>query len=509
MNVIKTEKPKEDHQNTPQIRIIEGSEKIISQFSAYLQDESKLSAGDIQYLAFAETEKQVSEFLKDMSAKKIPVYVSNGRTGVVGGAVPKSGALLTVEKMDKILGTRNVNDEIWIRCQAGVVLENLHKEAQTSQGYFYPVDVTETSARLGGTVATNASGERSFKYGPTRKWVRSLRVVLSNGEVLEIERGRVFAESPSPQFEIIFTDGTKNTVKLPSYKMPDVKNASGYFSKPDMDLIDLFIGSEGTLGVITEIEVALAKKPKNIMSVLSFFPEEKNALDFFFEAKSSLKSALVFEYFDTGGLNILREKKEHEGSNSAIPDFSPQSKAAILLEVEYVDETLDEISSILEKLLSKNGSSIDTSIAALEQKDIGKIRAMRHALPEGINDTIAKNKRKYPSLHKISADIAVPESKLLNMIEYYKSKLKPSNFQYTLFGHIGESHLHMNILPRDDAEFQKAKELHLDFAKKAVELGGTISAEHGVGKIKHPYLEAMYGQEGLRQMASVKKTLDS
>jgi D-lactate dehydrogenase (cytochrome) len=94
------------------------------------------------------------------------------------------------------------------------------------------------------------------------------------------------------------------------------------------------------------------------------------------------------------------------------------------------------------------------------------------------------------------------------MIEYYKKTLDPFNLEYTMFGHIGESHLHMNILPKNEEEFVKAKELHLTFAKKAVSLGGTISAEHGVGKIKIPYLEVMYGKEGLKQMAELKKLLD-
>lgn len=505
MNKIKTIESQTD--STKQIRMIEGKENIVSQFSAYLQDESKLSAGEIQYLAFAETEKQVADFLKEMSEKNIPVTISNGRTGVVGGAIPKSGALLTVEKMDKILDTRKVRDEIWVRCQAGVVLENLHKESQHIEGgYFYPVDATETSARIGGTVATNASGERSFKYGSTRKWVRSLRVVLSNGEVIAIERGKIFAENG--QFEIVFSEGRTAVVKIPTYKMPDVKNASGYYAKSGIDLIDLFIGSEGTLGVITEVEVALTKKPENIISVIAFFPEEQNAFDFFFQAKTELKTTLVFEYFDTGGLNILREKKQNEGANSSVPDFDEKAKAAIFLELEYTDKTLDPISATLDKLLTQNKYSMDTALAALEEKDKLKIRAIRHALPEGINETIAKNKRNYPSLHKISADIAVPENKLLEMIEYYKSKLVPSGFIYTLFGHIGESHLHMNILPKNDIEFEQAKALHLDFAKKAVSLGGTISAEHGVGKIKIPYLEVMYGIEGVKQMVEVKKLLD-
>ncbi|OGS35430.1 MAG: hypothetical protein A2474_06700 [Elusimicrobia bacterium RIFOXYC2_FULL_34_12] len=483
------------------MKIIEGKQNIISGYSSYLQDESKLSYGNVEYLAFPENDKDISEFLKFASSKNIPVTISNGKTGVVGGAVPLKGALISLEKLNKIFGIKNVDNEYRVHLQSGVVLSDLfaysENESFASEKYFYPVDVTETTAHVGGTVSTNASGERSFKYGPTRNWVRALKVILSDGNILNIERNKIFAKNYI--MDIKLPNGNIKTIDIPKYKMPSTKNAAGYYAKENMDLIDLFIGSEGTLAVITELELALIKKPKNVMSLLSFFNTEKDAFNFFFSAVKELKTAVVFEYFDNGAFELLTPK---------IAGLPKDRKFAIFFETEFTDNTINDITSNIEKLLNKNNSTMDDTWGGFAKKDMEKIREIRYKIPETINETIAKRKQKYPDIHKISADIAVPPDKFTEMISYYKSKLEPLKFQYTIFGHIGENHLHMNIIPNDHEEFIKAKELHLDFAKKAVSLGGTVSAEHGIGKIKHQYLEVMYGKNGIQEMIAIKKILD-
>lgn len=485
------------------MKIIEGKENIISGYLPYLQDESKISFGEIEYLAFPENETELCQFLKLCTEKNIPVTVSNGRTGVVGGAVPLKGALLSLEKLNKIFEVKKSGEEYRLRLQAGVILNEIYQFLENAnfalgeEKYFYPVDVTESTARIGGTVATNASGERSYQYGPTRNWVRSLRVILSDGNILDMERGKIFALGYD--LEIKFANGTLKKIKIPHYKIPQVKSSAGYYARENMDLIDLFIGSEGTLGIVTEVELALAKKPENILSLLAFFNTENDALNFFFSAKKELDTVMVFEYFDSGAFTLLKPK---------VPELPENKNSAIFLEVKFNDSTLDRISSTIEKMLKENNSSLDNTWGGFEKKEMEKIRQIRYSIPETINETIAKRKQKLPVLHKISVDIAVPEEKFLEMIAYYKAKLEPLELEYTMFGHIGENHLHLNILPREEKEFILAKNLHLDFAKKAVSLGGTVSAEHGIGKIKHQYLEVMYGKEGIKQMVEIKKILD-
>ena len=481
--------------------IIDKKNEILSGYGSYLKDESKLSCGTVDMLAIPENEAELIAFLKFSSAKNIPITVSNGRTGVTGGSVPMSGALLSVEKLNKIIGVEKSSGEYVINVQSGVSLAEIDRylENRIFEGkkYFYPVDVTETTARAGGTISTNASGERSFRYGPTRKWVRRLRLALADGTVTEITRGVSFAKGY--ELELALPGGTSKKIHIPRYRMPAVKNASGYFAAPGMDAIDLFIGSEGTLGVVLEAGLALAPKPENILPILAFFPSENDAIGFFLSAKKKLKSAIVFEYFDAGAMGLLRGK---------FPELPAGRESAIFLELCPESGDIDVVLRSVDALLREHGCSIDGTWAGFEKKDAEKIRLLRHAIPETINEILAQRKIKYPDIYKISADIAVPENGLIEMIAYYKSEVSRTGLEYTMFGHIGENHLHMNILPRDNEEFELAKKLHFTFAKKAVSLGGTVSAEHGIGKIKHRYLEIMYGTEGLRQMAGVKRALD-
>ncbi len=476
-------------------------DEILNGYGSYLKDESKLSYGSVDMLAIPENETETAGFLKNCFEKNIQVTVSNGRTGVTGGAIPMKGALLSVEKLNKILGVEKLSGEYVINVQSGVSLAEIDRYlgGMSFEGkkYFYPVDVTEATAHIGGNISTNASGERSFRYGPTRKWVRRLKMALSDGTVVEIIRGKQFAKGY--ELELALPSGAAKKIPVPKYRMPAVKNAAGYFSAPGMDMIDLFIGSEGTLGVVLEVGLAIAPKPETIVAILAFFPSEKEAIGFFMSAKKELKSAIVFEYFDSGAMNMLRGK---------FPELPAGKESAIFFELCPESGGTDELIRAVDVLLEKYGCHPGDTWAGFEKKDAEKIRLVRHGIPETINEILAQRKIKYPSIYKIAADIAVPEGRLLEMIDYYKSSVVPRGLEYTMFGHIGENHLHMNILPRDMDEFAQAKKLHTAFAEKAVSLGGTVSAEHGIGKIKHEYLRIMYGGAGLTQMAEVKKSLD-
>ena len=512
---------------------VEGAERIASDYASYLRDESRLSGGNASRLVFPKNEAEIASFLSAMNAQGVPVTVSGGRTGIVGGAVPPGGALLSLEKMDALLdlGRDGKTGEWFVRAQPGILLKTLHRRIEKkdladladSPGgadpaalreflaspapYFYPVDATETSATLGGTVATNASGERSYRYGPTRKYVRALRVVLAGGDVMCLRRGETAADRDR-RFEIITTAEEKISLVLPRYRLPAVKSAAGYFAADGMDLIDLFIGSEGTLGVISEIEARIVPRPESILSLVPFFPSEADALGFFLEARPAFPDALVFEYFDSASLDILREKKEAEGTGSPLPPLPEKARAAIFLELVFTEERLEDLTLALEEILQRHHSSTDETWTGIEPGEREKVRLFRHALPEAVNEIVAKNQRACAAVHKMSTDLAVPEAKLSEMLGFYAERLRASGLPHAVFGHIGENHLHVNLLPRTEEELARAKSLALEFSRKAVELGGTVSAEHGIGKLKHPYLEILYGKEGMKEMARVKAALD-
>ena len=279
--------------------------------------------------------------------------------------------------------------------------------------------------------------------------------------------------------------------------MPKVKNSAGYYSSPNMELIDLFIGQEGTLGVVTEIELALAPALEETFDVVAFFPSEEKAVDFVLAAKEQ-NDPLVnfFEYFDENTLQML--KKE-------FPHIPVKAKAAVYIEQEINNTNEKTYLETWAKLLEKFKASLDDCWLGMDNAQKEELFKFRHAIPEHINELY----KKHHSI-KLATDIAVPTDKLKEMYAFYNNQLRNQNDEifFIKFGHIGENHLHVNLLPKNEAEKSAAKEIIMRYVKKAVSLGGTVSAEHGIGKIKHPYLKELYGQKGIDEMVSVKKEFD-
>jgi D-lactate dehydrogenase (cytochrome) len=454
---------------------------------SYFEDSSNLKGGSAQAVAFPENTAELSAFLKDADSRKIPVTISGGGTGTAGGRIPFGGYGLSMERFNRIIDVST--DRMSAVVQAGAPVEGF-KEACEKKGLFYTSHPTEKTAFVGGTVATNASGARSFKYGPTRKYVKMLRMVLANGELLDIKRGETFITKKDPV--AMLSDGSHIKVPVPSYRMPAVKNSAGYYAEDGMDLIDLFIGQEGTLSVIAEIELALVKKPAQIFSCFVFFKKEKDAIAFSRDAKAL--GALSIEYFDSNSLCLLRAKSAN------VPDTA---RAAVFFEQELTGEDDDRITGEWIKLISSSGSSENDTWAAMNEREAEKFIDLRHSIPESINEIVRSN-----GFQKLSTDIAVPDDKFSTMMDYYMDTFRENKIGHAIFGHIGESHVHVNLLPKTESQLELAKDIALKFVKKGVSLGGTISAEHGVGKTKHKYLEAMYGRGGILEMARIKKAFD-
>ena len=160
------------------------------------------------------------------------------------------------------------------------------------------------------------------------------------------------------------------------------------------------------------------------------------------------------------------------------------------------------------KILESCNISLKDSFSAVENREKKRLRNFRHLLPETVNEKVFQMKKKLPSLHKLGTDLAVKDGKLEEILSFYRICLDTADIEYVIFGHIGDNHLHVNMLPKSDKELKKAKQIYIKFAKKALELGGTVSAEHGIGKIKKDYLKLMYDYESIQQMKRVKKAFD-
>ncbi|MCX5687617.1 MAG: FAD-binding oxidoreductase [Candidatus Omnitrophica bacterium] len=453
----------------------------------YFEDYSGLLGGYADRVILPENEKEARDILLEASAKNIPVTISGGGTGVTGARIPFGGWVIATEKLNKIIDINK--DSLTATIEPGVRLSDLENEL-SKKGLTYLPDPTEPNAFLGGTISTNASGARGFKYGPTRNYIKRLKVLLSTGHIIDIKRGDYFIKRGSV-FQLKLKDKEMN-IRIPDYSMPDIKTAAGYYIKDDMDLLDLFIGHEGTLCFILEVDIALGEKPEEIMSFFSFFSSEDDAINFVKDAKTYM--AMSLEYMDSNSLSLLRIK---------YPNIPKCAKGLIYFEQDYKKEFESEIIDLWTKLLEKHNALMEDSYFADSDKERAKLKELRHALPDSVNEIVKKNK-----MPKVGTDIAVPDKCFKEMLKFYKEKLTSSGIDYLIFGHIGESHMHVNMLPRTEEEFKKSRLVYMEFVKKAVGFGGTVSAEHGIGKLKHQFLEIMYGKNNLKQMALLKKSLD-
>jgi len=456
------------------------------EIESFLSDASFMRDGYAERVVLPESVEEVSEILVSANRDRIPVTVSGAGTGTVGGRVAFGGIVLATDKLNRIQSIVHEEDGGLAVVGAGVVVSDLQR-AVDHEGLLYPADPTERGCFVGGTVATNASGARTFKYGPTRNYIRRLKVVFASGEVLDLRRGDVRADS----------DGRIHLgsieLKLPNYRLPKTrKNASGYFVAPEMDAVDLFIGSEGTLGVICEVEVRLLPKPEGLLSGVVFFADEADVLALVSDVRAH-GDARALEFFDRESLNFLRQKYP------AIPD---EAAGAIFFEQETNEATEEAVLSAWQELLDRHHALADSWFATNEQ-DQAKLREFRHQLPVLMNEWFARYRQR-----KVSTDMAVPDEAFPGLFRLYKETLQSSDMRYTIFGHIGDNHVHVNILPRDDAEGARARELYVQFLKYAASVGGTLSAEHGIGKLKRDYLHFFYNDQQLREMAALKRALD-
>ncbi|MCF6270006.1 MAG: FAD-binding oxidoreductase [Melioribacteraceae bacterium] len=456
--------------------------------------------GECEAVCFPENEADILEILSDANKFKTKITIAGNGTGLTGARVPEGGLVISTNKLDKII---EINIEAkYAVVETGVMLRDFQNEV-TAKGLFYPPDPTEQDCFIGATIATNSSGAKSFKYGATRNYVLELKIILPNGEVLKLKRGNNFADGN--KLNIITESGLQIEIKLPNYVLPNVKHAAGYFTKNNMDAIDLFIGSEGTLGIITEAKLKLLDKAENLISGILFFSREDDAFDFVDDARfQSGKHRAVkdetninargLEFFDFYSLQFLKDD---------YPQIKENHKAAIWFEQETTLETEDLLFNKWVELVENYNADIENSWFAVDNTELEKFKNFRHEVSSKVSEYIAKK-----GLRKVGTDTALPVEHFRNYYSDIKKRVVENNIDYICYGHIGDCHLHLNMLPKNKTEFAVAITLYGEFCKRAAELGGTISAEHGVGKMKRNYLLEMFGEKSIKEMADIKRKLD-
>ncbi len=486
---------------------VEDPRLIASSYARYLHDESSLRASLPRRILFPTSLDELSSAIRELADRHEPATISGARTGIVGGAVAAGGeTLISMEKLDsppRVVFSERFNGPT-VMVSPGMTLDALRAHLASAPGSrFFPVDPTEGGASLGGMVATNASGARTLMYGPTRAWVAGLTLVLADGEVVELFRGETKANGGE-----VLVNGRR--VRLPSVRMPRTKHAVGYHAGPGFDAIDLFIGGEGTLAVVAGVQLMLTNSPKAVCGVAAFLRAGQRVESLVADLKSDRSiQPRALEYMDADSISILADLRAEVGSRSGLPALPADTGGLLYVECAAdSDEDMENRLSRIGDVLAVHGVPAERTWAATTNGELEDIRAMRHTLPERINALILRRRDEVPGLTKLAADCAVPDERLPEMLREYRAVLDDTGLQAAIFGHIGNAHLHVNVLPRSPDELVRARQAIAAFARKAVSLGGSVSGEHGIGKLKKELLGIQYTARELEGLRSLKTQLD-
>lgn len=411
--------------------------------------------------------EQARELLQAATADRICITPAGAQTSTTAASITDRGILLSLRGLSRI---HEVNTTArTIRAEAGALVADVRRAAESAGLLFAPDPTSEEECTVGGAIACNASGARSFMYGPTAPHVRALKVALANGEFLELKR---------PQLE-------KNTVGFPIAQDP----------------VDWFIGSEGLLGVVLEAEFYLHELPAHVTGLAIPFTNETAALEFVVAARQcpSVRPRCL-EFFDKGAMEIARMA---EGSKS----WSTNVYALVYTEEigDYTNgsQPLDAWLSLAEqhKALA-NDIRVYDSPGALHTA-----RYMRHAVPQAMNESGAA-RRKYGG-RKVSTDWAVPYTKLAQALAVARRLADEAGTPHGIaYGHAGNGHPHQNIIAENAEQLERIEKVVELTLREVIAMGGTVAAEHGIGKIKRKWLELQMSDTQQRVMRSLKHELD-
>ena len=493
---------------------------------AHVEDAAHYAGGYAAGVAYPRSEADIARLIGD-AARVLPV---GAQSSLTGGATPFGDVVLSTSRLSRIKAVSRSR----ITVEAGVSLDAV-TAALRPFGAVYPPIPTFGGASVGGSVATNAAGAATFKYGSTRDWVEAVTIVLASGDVLDIARGQCQAGGGG----FVLETGTSTIhIPVPSYRMPDVpKRSAGYHAAPGMDLVDLFIGSEGTLGIITEVTFRTLSPAPAIALALIFCPSERLAVQVASELRAASNEAwrshepmgidvCAIEYMDDRSLSLVRSAGDLDQLDISIPD---RTEVVLLVQLELPTGTTpsdayDEIEAALEpdapgsrlvrfcRLLDRYGLLDTTELAAPGDVDRHEqLFRFRESVPARVNQLVGAAKRDVDSrIEKTAADMVVPFDRFGEMMAIYRRGFEDRNLQFAIWGHISDGNVHPNVIPRSYEDVLIGKEAILEFGREVARLEGCPLAEHGVGRnpVKQALLRQLYGEAGIEQMRAVKRALD-
>jgi D-lactate dehydrogenase (cytochrome) len=490
-------------------------------------DASHFPGGFAAQVAYPRSEADVAHVLTAHAAV-LPV---GAQSSVTGGGTPLGDVVLSTSRMMGIALTPGSDA---VRVEAGVSLAAL-QEALDVHGLFYPPVPTWTGATVGGVVSTNAAGAATFKHGTTRDWVQALTVVLPTGDVVDLVRGEHRADARGA-FHIARA-GTTTQVDLPTYRMPDVpKCSAGYFAAPDMDLIDLFIGAEGTLGVVTAATLRVMSRRWVPCHALVPVASEAAALALVDALRRASQrtwasgdphgiDVAAVEHMDARALQVLEE----DGAAARCGVRWPAGTDVLLLiqldlPSAHPDEVFRQVADALDadtadaplvrfcRMLAAHGALDETELALPgDRRRAGQVLALREAVPAGVNRRVGEAQRAIDArIAKTAADMVVPFDRFGAMMDVYRHAFGRRGLDVAVWGHVSDGNVHPNVLPRSYEDVVAGQAAILECGAEVIRLGGSPLAEHGVGRhpVKQALLRQLYGEAGISQMRAVRRAMD-
>jgi FAD/FMN-containing dehydrogenase len=416
-------------------------------------------------VARPENAVDVASLLRDAAAGGTCVTAAGAQTSTTGASITDRGIILSTRALSRIVDVDAAT--MTARVEPGVLLGDLQRALAGVGLAFAPDPTSDQECTVGGAIACNASGPRSLRYGATRAHVRGLTVVLASGETIDMRR---------PAVE---------------------KNAVGY--PPVQDLVDFFVGSEGTLGVIVEAELALMPRPPRELGLAIPFPDEARALAFVVAARESRElRARCLEYFDAESFAIVR---------AGAGDTAWAATAGAMV---YAEETTDGGDPPLDAwlALAERFGAHDADVRAFEgDAAIREARRLRHAVPATMHERVA------PFLaaggRRISTDWAVPYRLAADAVAMARHHAAEAGVAPGIvYGHLGNGHPHQNFVAHDPREVQAFEAVVERTLRDVLAMGGTVSAEHGIGKLKARWLPLQFSSTQMGLLRAIKRELD-
>jgi len=436
------------------IREIVGSKRMstgVSILDLHGKDESFHSRRRPEVIIWPLSAEEISEILKIANERRIPVTPWGAGTSLEGNPIPvEGGIVIDLQQMNHILEL--MEEDLQVRVEAGVIYKELNQYLARF-GLFFPPD-PGAAATIGGMLGNNASGIRTIKYGATKDFVLNMVIVLPSGEIIRVGRNVI-------------------------------KSSSGY------DLCRLFVGSEGTLGVVAEGTLRLVGLPAEFMAAVVQFNSVREATDAVSEIMRSGLSPAALELLDTQTVRVVNHYKK----------LSLKERPTLFIEFHSMSAGgLKEELEVVKDICGENGSL---------RFDSGIGRDERNRLWEARYDVHEAIKVNHPGLSPLVIDTAVPISKYPDMAEWGQKVLEKRRLNGYVFGHAGSGNLHMEIMgiPEEEAQWQQVQGAGEEIVGFALECGGTATGEHGIGIGKRKFMRREHG-DSLRLMKQIKELLD-